>query len=80
MGLGDVKLVIPMGFILGWPHAIVSLYLSFIIGAIVGVVLIFSHKASFGRPIAFGPFLIFSFFIVLLWGDILSKLLVPFFS
>ena len=69
MGLGDVKLVIPLGMILGWPLAFVWLFLSFILGAVVGIILILSKKSSFGKHIAFGPFLVVGFFVALLWGE-----------
>jgi leader peptidase (prepilin peptidase)/N-methyltransferase len=69
MGLGDVKLVLIPPLILGWPYTIIWLFLSFIIGAVTGVVLIFLHKAKFGKQIPFGPFLIISYFIVLFWGE-----------
>ncbi len=69
MGLGDVKLSLLPPLILGWPYTVIWLFLSFIIGAMVGVALIFVGKAKFGKQIPFGPFLIFSYFIVLFWGD-----------
>lgn len=69
MGLGDVKLALLPPLILGWPFSVVWLFLSFIIGAVVGVVLILFHKAEFGKQIPFGPFLILSYYLVLFWGD-----------
>lgn len=69
MGLGDVKLALIPPLILGWPYTLVWLFLSFVIGAFVGVVLIFSKKAKFGQQIPFGPFLILSYFLVLFWGE-----------
>jgi leader peptidase (prepilin peptidase) / N-methyltransferase len=69
MGLGDVKLVLIPPLILGWPYTIIWLFLSFIIGAVVGVILILLGKAKFGKQIPFGPFLIISYFIVLFWGE-----------
>lgn len=77
MGLGDVKLVLPLGIILGWPNVIIWLFLSFVIGAVVGIVLISFKKASFGKQIAFGPFLILAFFITLFWGKLLVKFIAP---
>ncbi|MFC1649741.1 prepilin peptidase [Patescibacteria group bacterium] len=65
MGLGDVKLAIPLGIILGFPLTVWWMSMGFIIGAVVGVVLILSKKTEFGRHIAFGPFLIIAFAITL---------------
>jgi leader peptidase (prepilin peptidase)/N-methyltransferase len=69
MGLGDVKLALLGGIVLGWPGTLVWLVLSFIIGGFVGSMLIVFRKADFGKQIPFGPFLVFSFFIALVWGD-----------
>lgn len=69
MGLGDVKLALSLGVFLGWRDTLIWLYLSFILGAIVGLLLITIGRAKFGKAIAFGPFLVLSFFIVMLWGD-----------
>ena len=79
MGLGDVKLVIFAGILLGWKLSLVWVFVSFVIGAIVGVTLIAASKAKFGKQIAFGPFLIVSFFLVVFLGDCLLAKLFPFF-
>lgn len=69
MGLGDVKLALPLGFLLGFPLALVWLFFSFLTGALVGIILILLGKARFGKPIPFGPFMIFSFWLTLFWGE-----------
>ena len=69
MGLGDVKLAILGGLVLGWPYFVVWLFLSFIIGAVVGIVLIFAKKASFGKKIPFGPYLVISFWLTMICGN-----------
>ncbi len=71
MGWGDVKLGIFIGFLMSWPTAIIGLFLSFVLGAIVGVALIIFHKKKMKSAVPFGPFLVISAFIVLLWGDYL---------
>ncbi|OGM25162.1 hypothetical protein A2627_00125 [Candidatus Woesebacteria bacterium RIFCSPHIGHO2_01_FULL_39_28] len=63
MGLGDAKLVIPLTFLLGYPKAFYMFFWAFVIGAMVGIVLIATKKVSFGKPIPFGPFLIIGFFM-----------------
>lgn len=69
MGLGDVKFAVFAGVFLGWPHSVTWLFASFLIGAFVGLLLILLKKASFGKHIPFGPFLVVSFFIVVLFGE-----------
>lgn len=75
MGMGDVKLAIFGGMFLGWPNVFHWLSLSFIIGAIIGIALVLSKKAKFGKPIPFGPFLIVSLFLVMLLGHKLVSFL-----
>ncbi len=69
MGMGDVKLVGLMGLLLGWPEIVVALYLAFLTGAMVGVILIFAKKRRFGQTVPFGPFLVSAAWVVLFWGD-----------
>lgn len=77
MGLGDVKLALVGGILLGWPGVLVWLFLSFLIGAVVGVIMIFLGKASFGKQIPFGPFLVVSLIITLIWGKAIFGFLLP---
>lgn len=70
MGFGDVVYAFLMGFILGFPKVILALYLAFVTGAIVAMVLIALHKKKFkGGTIPFGPFLVLGTIISLLWGN-----------
>ena len=75
MGFGDVKLAIFMGIILGFPNIIVALYLAFLTGAIVGVIIILWKKERLkGATMPFGPFLVFGTFLALVFGNyILEK-------
>ncbi|OGM33064.1 hypothetical protein A2803_03020 [Candidatus Woesebacteria bacterium RIFCSPHIGHO2_01_FULL_44_21] len=75
MGLGDVKLALALGTILGFPLAVVWMFSSFILGAILGLMLIAVGKAKFKQKIAFGPFMVAGFFMTLVFGfQILDKL------
>ena len=69
MGLGDVKMAGLMGLILGFPSIIVALYLAFLTGALVGVILILMKRKKLRSEIAFGPFLVLSTLIALFWGE-----------
>ena len=57
MGMGDLKLAIPLGLIFGWPDIIFLLVFAFVIGAIVGVLAIARGKNSMKGTLPFGPFL-----------------------
>lgn len=68
MGFGDVKYVLVMGWLLGWPRAVIGVFVAFVLGAVVGVVLILGGKKEMGSKIAFGPFLVLGTVAALLWG------------
>lgn len=69
MGMGDVKLALVMGLILGWPRILVAVFLSFFIGAIVAVFLLAFGKKRFGQTVPFGPFLVIGTALALVWGE-----------
>jgi leader peptidase (prepilin peptidase)/N-methyltransferase len=69
MGFGDVKLVLPLGLLLGWPNMVVGVFMAFITGAIWGMYLLATQKAKFGQVVPFGPFLVIGTFVALVWGD-----------
>lgn len=58
MGFGDVKLVLLLGLALGFPRIVTALYVAFLTGAIVGIILIIGGKKHLKSKIPFGPFLI----------------------
>ncbi len=75
IGFGDVKLVFLLGFITGFPSVIVGIYLSFLTGALVGLILLLSRKKTMKSPVPFGPFLIVGAVVSLLIDpNILIKL------
>ncbi|MCX7928288.1 MAG: prepilin peptidase [Patescibacteria group bacterium] len=72
MGLGDVKLSLPVGIILGLNGTIYWLMVSFVVGGIFSAFLLFAKKIKLRSKIAFGPFLVIGFFITLAFFDRLS--------
>ena len=69
MGAGDIKIGLAIGFLLGYPRALLFLLLAFVIGAVVGVLLILFGGKKFKSEIAFAPFLIIAGIITLIWGE-----------
>ncbi len=69
MGGGDLKLGIFMGLVLGFPNAILAILAAFLLGSVVGVILLALQRKSFGQTIPFGPFLTLGGIIALFWGD-----------
>jgi prepilin signal peptidase PulO-like enzyme (type II secretory pathway) len=79
MGFGDVVYAFFMGILLGFPNIVVGLYVAFLTGAAVSIILIIKGKKKLkGGVIPFGPFLIFGTYLALFWGDILSRYILNF--
>jgi leader peptidase (prepilin peptidase)/N-methyltransferase len=68
MGMGDVKLALFMGAVLG-SMVIAAMFLAFLFGALVGLVLIASKLKTRKDAIPFGPYLAFGSVLALLYGD-----------
>lgn len=69
LGFGDVKLVVLLGLLTGYPRIVVSLYIAFLTGAICGVILIVANRAKMKSRIPFGPFLILGAVCAMIWGE-----------
>lgn len=72
MGFGDVKLAFLMGLFLGFPKIVVALYLAFLTGAVVSLILVLWGKKKFsGGTVPFGPFLVLGTLISFFLGDLI---------
>jgi prepilin signal peptidase PulO-like enzyme (type II secretory pathway) len=69
IGLGDVKLAIFLGMVLGMPASLVGLLGSYYIGAIIMTPLLLAKKVSPQSQVAFGPFLLASFWLAFFFGE-----------
>jgi len=67
LGMGDVKLALCMGAYLGW-SVIPALFIGFVLGAVVGVVLVARQKGDMKTAMPFGPFLAFGGVVGLFLG------------
>lgn len=68
MGGGDIKLMGVLGLWLGWKHILVVSLLSFIIGAIVSILLLITKIKGRKDTIPFGPFIAIATMVVILYG------------
>ena len=60
MGFGDVRLSFALGLFLGWisyDHALMGLFMGFLLGAVVGLLLVAFRIRSRTDHVPFGPFL-----------------------
>ncbi|GKU26419.1 prepilin peptidase [Clostridium folliculivorans] len=74
MGTGDIEIAAICGIYLGWSNTLITIFFAFIIGAIIGVLLIALKKKGRKDPIAFGPFLAIGTMIAMLYGDKIIKI------
>lgn len=66
MGYGDVKLMAALGLIFGEIGILMIIVISFLIAAIVSIVLLVIRKKKFTEYIAFGPYISVASFIVMM--------------
>ncbi|MCK5884543.1 MAG: prepilin peptidase [Bacteriovoracaceae bacterium] len=78
LGLGDVKLFAALGIYLGPLGIITNVFLSCMLGSIVGVLLILTKKMSRDYPIPFGPFIILAASLQIFFPKIVKMLPLPF--
>jgi len=68
MGMGDFKIGILIGLFFGLPHMLIVLFLAFLSGAFVSLILLILKKKTLKSEIPFGPFLSGATFLVLFIG------------
>ncbi|MBA3903658.1 MAG: prepilin peptidase [Rhodocyclaceae bacterium] len=73
MGYGDFKLLAAIGAWLGWQMLPLTILASSLVGAVVGIVLIFFARHGRNVPIPFGPYLAAAGVIALFWGKPLTQ-------
>lgn len=69
LGYGDFKLLALIGAWGGWQVLPLTLLLSSVVGAVIGLCLLRLRKASMGSAMPFGPYLAIAGWITVLWGD-----------
>jgi len=73
MGYGDFKLLAAIGAWLGWQMLPLTILLSSLVGAVVGVALIVLARRGRNVPIPFGPYLAAAGLLALYWGQELTQ-------
>jgi prepilin signal peptidase PulO-like enzyme (type II secretory pathway) len=56
IGMGDVKLALPLGLLFGWPDILPVVGFAFVFGAFAGILLILLKKKTMQGTLPFGPF------------------------
>ena len=79
MGFGDVKLSFLLGLVLGFPGTLISLYIAFLTGAIIGCILIiWKKKKLIGTKIPFGPFLVLGTLVAIFFEEQILQIMLSF--
>jgi leader peptidase (prepilin peptidase)/N-methyltransferase len=68
MGQGDFKLLAMLGAWGGWQILPLTILLSSLVGAILGLIMLRMRNVATSTPIPFGPYLAIAGWIALLWG------------
>ncbi len=69
MGFGDFKLLAALGAWMGWQALPLTIFLSSLVGAAIGLAMIALRKHQKDQPMPFGPYIAAAGWITLLWGD-----------
>ena len=73
MGYGDFKLLALLGAWGGWQVLPLTILLSSVVGAVLGVIILRVQRNSYSNPIPFGPYLAVAGWIALIWGDAITS-------
>lgn len=69
IGEGDIGLGAMLGIMFGWQQLLLTLFIGYILGSIVGLTLLAWHRVKFQSSIPLGPFLVIGGFITMLFGE-----------
>ena len=69
MGMGDVKLMGLFGLIIGWQGVIITLFISSLLGLLVGLTMIATKAVQWKQGIPFGPYLCIGAIMASFWGQ-----------
>lgn len=68
LGMGDVKIFVPIGIFLGWRMCTLALLISVLAGGLFSFLLIITGLKNKKDTIPFGPFIVIATFITIMWG------------
>ena len=68
MGMGDVKLLAAIGAFFGWQSTLFTLFVSSMLGGVVGLVLVAGSKKGWHSRIPYGPYIAFGALLWMFYG------------
>jgi leader peptidase (prepilin peptidase)/N-methyltransferase len=69
MGLGDVKLLAAIGAFLGWKATLFTVFVSSLLGGVIGLTLIVTGKTDWQSRIPYGPYIVAGALVWLFFGQ-----------
>ena len=72
MGYGDFKLLAMLGAWGGWQVLPLTILLSSLVGAVLGLIILKARGANNSTPLPFGPYLAIAGWIALIWGETIT--------
>lgn len=69
IGMGDIKLALALGMLIGYSSVWQWVVLSFVMGSVYVIPMLFSGRKKWKSEVAFGPFMILAFWLVYFWGE-----------
>lgn len=73
MGYGDFKLLAMLGAWGGWQILPLTILLSSLVGAILGIIILKTRGQDNATPLPFGPYLAIAGWIALIWGETITS-------
>lgn len=75
IGGGDIKLIAPLGLIIGFYPMIIVVIYTFVIGAIFSIIALVSKRANLSTQVALAPYISISTIMYILIGNILIDII-----
>ncbi len=69
IGFGDVKFAGIIGFLMGLQSGFIALYVAFVTGGVVAIILLLTTKKGLKSEVPFGPFMVWGMIVSVLFGQ-----------
>jgi leader peptidase (prepilin peptidase)/N-methyltransferase len=78
MGMGDVKFLAAIGAFLGWEATLFTIFISSLLGGVIGLILVIASKKGWQSRIPYGPYIALGALLWMFCGHEIMKWYVGF--